>query len=118
MNRTGHTQAQSAGAGLLACWLAVVLFIGLLGLCYVQMKQKLAADGNLCRELENTVKDLDEKLLDVNTNIRRLSGRPALERRCEQGFIRMVQVSDSCIVRVPRQTEVAALSVKTSEALR
>lgn len=110
-----NSREESSGIGLLACWLAVVLFVGLLGLCYVQMKQKLTADGNLCRELENAVKDLDEKLLDVGTDIRKLSGRPALERRCEQGFIRMVQVTETRIVRLPRHTEVAALSAGTTE---
>lgn len=101
---------QSSGAGLMACWLAIVLFAGFLGLCCVQMKQRLAADGNLCRELENAVKGLDEKLRTVNTDIRRLSGRPALERRREEGFIRMVDVTEGAMVRVREQTESAALS--------
>jgi len=106
----------SAGLGLLARWLAVVIFVGLLGLCYVHMKQKLASDGNLCRELENAVRDLDEKLLDVNTGIRRLTGRPSLERRRDEGFIRMIDVADSRIVRLREQTEAASLPVKTAEA--
>lgn len=112
MNRA--RQEHSAGLGWLACWIAVVLFVGLLGLCYVQMKQKLAADGNRCRELENAVKDIDEKLLVLNTEIRRLAGRPSLERRNEEGFIRMIDVTDSRIIRLREQTESAALS--TAEA--
>ena len=107
---------QSAGFGVLARWVAVVVFIGLLGLCYVQMKQKLAADGNLCHELENAVKELDEKLLVANTDIRKLSGRPALERRREEGFIRMIEVTDSRVVRLREQTDAAALSASESEA--
>ena len=112
MNRA---REQSSGLGLLACWLAVVLFAGLLGLCYVQMKQKLAADGNLCRELENAVRELDERLLAANTDIRKLSGRPALERRKQEGFIRMIDVTDSRIVRLREQSENAALSPTTAE---
>lgn len=108
MNRANREQ--SSGAGLMACWLAIVLFAGFLGLCHVQMKQKLAADGNLCRELENAVKGLDEKIRTVNTDIRRLSGRPSLERRREEGFIRMIDVTEGSMVRVREQTEAAALS--------
>ncbi len=107
---------QSASLGMLARWLAVVVFVGLLGLCYVHMKQKLASDGNLCRELENAVRELDEKLLVVNTDIRRLTGRPSLERRRDEGFIRMIEVADSRIVRLREQTDSASLPVKTAEA--
>jgi len=103
----------SAGLGLLARWLAVVVFVGLLGLCYVHMKQKLASDGNLCRELENAVRELDEKLLVVNTDIRRFTGRPSLERRRDEGFIRMIDVTDSRIVRLREQTEAASLPAET-----
>lgn len=106
---------QSASLGLLARWLAVVVFVGLLGLSYVHMKQKLASDGNLCRELENAVRELDEKLLVVNTDIRRLTGRPSLERRRDEGFIRMIDVADSRIVRLREQTESVSLPAKAAE---
>lgn len=113
MSRTRNEQ--SAGLGMLACWITVVAFVGLLGLCYVQMKQKLGAEGNICRDLENAVRELDEKLLVVNTDIRRLTGRPSLERRREEGFIRVIDVTDSRIVRLREQTEAAALNPKNGE---
>lgn len=113
MSRASHEQA--AGLGMLARWLAVVVFIGVLGLCYVQMKQKFTTDGNLCRDLENSVRELDEKLVVVNTDIRRLTGRPSLERRREEGFIRVIDVTDSRIVRLREQTEAAALPAEKME---
>lgn len=97
------------GAIFLVRWLALVVFVGLLGLSYVHMKQKLASDGDLCRELENAVRELDERLLGVNSEIRRLTGRPSLERRRQEGFIRVMDVADSRIVRLRPQTESAAL---------
>jgi hypothetical protein len=106
---------QGHGAMFLARWLALVVFVGLLGLSYVHMKQKLTADGDLCRELENAVRELDEKLLGVNSDIRRLTGRPSLERRRQEGFIRMMEVADSRIVRLRPQTESAALPVPVVE---
>lgn len=108
-------QDQGHGAMFLARWLALVVFVGLLGLSYVHMKQKLTADGDLCRELENAVRELDEKLLGVNSDIRRLTGRPSLERRRQEGFIRMMEVADSRIVRLRPQTESAALPVPAVE---
>lgn len=111
-------QEQAHGVMFLARWLTVVVFVGLLGVCYVHMKQKLAADGNLCRELENAVRELDERLLGVNSDIRRLTGRPSLERRRQEGFIRMMEVADARIVRLRLQTESAALPVAREEEAR
>lgn len=100
---------QVHGAMFLARWLTLVIFVGLLGVCYVHMKQKLTADGNLCRDLENAVRELDERLLGVSSEIRRLTGRPSLERRRQEGFINMMEVTDARIVRLRPQIESAAL---------
>lgn len=114
MNRA--RQDHGTGWGFLPRWLTLVVFVGLLGLCYVHMKQQLTADGDRCRELENAVRELDEKLLVASSDIRRLTGRPSLERRRQDGFIRdMMEVSDSRIVRLRPQTESAALPVASSE---
>ncbi|MFZ9932135.1 MAG: hypothetical protein ACO3J2_03535 [Chthoniobacterales bacterium] len=102
-------QEQVHGAMFLARWLALVIFVGLLGVCYVHLKQKLTVDGNLCRDLERAVLELDEKILGVTSDIRRLTGRPSLERRREEGFIRMMEVTDGRVVRLRPQTEAAAL---------
>lgn len=109
---------QSSGLGFLVPWLALVVFMAVLGFCYVHLKHRLTADGNLCRELEIAVRDLDEKLVGVTSDIRKLTGRPSLERRRQEGFIRMMDVSDSRIVRLRPQTEAAALPAATAEASR
>lgn len=102
-------QQQDPGFGVYAGWVALAVFIGLLGLCYVHMKQKLGADGDRCRELEIAVRELDERILAMTSDIRRLTGRPSLERRRQEGFIQMMDVSDSRLVRLRVQTEAAAL---------
>lgn len=106
---------QGHGVLFLARWLALVVFVGVLGVCYVHLKQRLAADGNACRELEITVRDLDEKLLALNSDIRRLTGRPSLERRRQEGFFRMMEIADSRVVRLRTRTESAALPAATAE---
>lgn len=114
MNRAHHDNGP--GPGSLARWLTLVVFVGVLGFCYVQMKQKLTRDGDVCRELENAVRELDEKLLGVTSDIRRLTGRPSLERRRQEGFINgMMEVSDARIVRLRPHTESAALPATAME---
>ena len=94
--------------GPLARWLVVVVFLGLLGLCYVHMKHKLKVDGDRCRELEHAVADLDEKLKVAGNEIMRLTSRPALERRRAEGLIEMIPVQDARLTRLRVQTTALA----------
>ena len=62
--------------GPLMRWLVLVVFVGLLGLCYVHMKHKLKVDGDRCRELEMALEVLDEKLQVAGNEVMRLTSRP------------------------------------------
>ena len=94
--------------GPLMRWLVLVVFVGLLGLCYVHMKHKLNVDGDRCRDLEIALAGLDERLLVANNEIMRLTSRPELERRRQEGLIRMIQVQDSRLNRLRVQTSALA----------
>ncbi len=105
--------------GSLIRWALIVGFLGFLGLCYVHMKHKLKVDGDRCRELEMAISDLDEKLKVASNDVMRLTSRPALERRRQEGFIQMVHVQDSRLVRLRVQTSAAtALPVEPREEPR
>jgi len=92
----------------LMSWAVIVIFVGLLGLCYVHMKHKLKVEGDRCRELEAAVADLDEKLKIAGNEIMHMASRPALERRRQEGFIRMIPVQDARMVRVRPDAAMAA----------
>ncbi len=92
----------------LMSWAVIVIFVGLLGLCYVHMKHKLKVEGDRCRELEAAVADLDEKLKVAGNEIMQMASRPALERRRQEGFIRMIPVQDARMVRVRPDAAMAA----------
>lgn len=94
--------------GPLMRWLVLVAFVGLLGLCYVHMKNKLKVDGDRCRELEMAIEALDEKLQVAGNEIMRLTSRPELERRRAEGLIRMIPVQDSRLNRLRVQTSALA----------
>lgn len=110
MRSLHHENAIPIGA--LMRWLVIVVFLGLLGLCYVHMKHKLKVDGDRCRELEHAVADLDERIKVAGNEIMRLTSRPALERRRREGLIEMIPVQDSRLTRLRVQTSaMAALPV-------
>lgn len=98
----------SLPVGPLMRWLVIVAFVGLLGLCYVHMKHKLKVEGDRCRELEQAVAELDERIKVAGNDIMRLASRPSLERRRQEGFIRMVPVQDARLVRL--RVDTAALT--------
>lgn len=106
MTRGGHDNALPLGP--LMRWLVLVVFVGLLGLCYVHMKHKLKVDGDRCRDLEMALEALDERLLVANNEIMRMTSRPELERRRQEGLIRMIQVQDSRLNRLRVQTSALA----------
>lgn len=97
-------------------WLVLVVFVGLLGLCFVHMKHKLKVDGDRCRDLEVAIAGLDEKLKVAGNEIMRLKSRPELERRRQEGLILMIPVQDSRLNRLRVQTTaLAALPVERNE---
>lgn len=86
--------------GAIMRWAVLAVLTGVLGLCYVHMKHKLKVDGDRCRELEARVADLDERLKITGNEIMRLTSRPELERRRQEGFIKMIGVQDARLQRL------------------
>ena len=106
MRNSGRDNALPLGP--LMRWLVLVVFVGLLGLCYVNMKHKLKVDGDRCRDLEVALEGIEEKLLVANNEIMRLTSRPALERRRAEGLIEMIPVQDARLTRLRVQTTALA----------
>ncbi len=116
MKKSSHDNALPLGP--IFSWVMIAIFLSVVGLCFVRMKHTLKVDGDRCRDLEHEVADLDEKLKVANNEMMRLTSRPALERRRQEGFIRMVQVQDSRLVRLyPQTSQEASLSVAVKEVI-
>lgn len=94
---------QALPLGSIMRWAVLAVLLGVLGLCYVHMKHKLKVEGDRCRELEAAVADLDERLKVTGNEIMRLTSRPELERRRQEGFIKMITVQDARLQRVRPQ---------------
>lgn len=93
--------------GPLIRWLFLVSFIGVLGLCYVQMKHRLKVDGDRRRELEHAVADLSEKLKVSENEFMKATSRPVLERRLGASA-QMIPVQDTRLVRLREQSSTSA----------
>lgn len=97
-NRRKHTNSLPA-AGICR-WAVYALFLALAGLGYVYLKNGIHADGEQVSKLEKERKTLDTANEVLRTHIASLSSRSVLQRRLNEGFIKMVQINDGSIVRI------------------
>jgi hypothetical protein len=97
-NRRKH--ANSIPVASLAKWVIAAFFLGVAGLSYVYFKNQLHATGTEIKALERQVAELDTSFEIVRGKISMLSSRAMLQRRLNEGFIKMVPISDDRIVRL------------------
>ncbi len=93
-------------------WVVLAVFLTVLGISYVQMKNRLAATGFQIRDLERKLVQLAERNQVQQAQITRLSSRAALQARLDAGFIKMIPVVEADVVKlraVDPGTEVARL---------
>ena len=97
-NRRKHTNSLPA-AGLCK-WVVYGVFLMMAGLGYVYLSNGINADGDQVRKLEKELGALRTQNEVVRTQIGTLTSRNAIQRRLNEGFIKMVQISDGSIVRL------------------
>lgn len=97
-NRKKHANALPVAS--LARWVLAAFLIGVTGLGYVYTKNQLHRSGDEIKSLEHKLDDLTTQNNLMHGKISTLSSRSMLQRRLNEGFIKMVPVSDDRIVRV------------------
>lgn len=97
-NRKKHANALPVAS--LARWIFVAFFMGVTGLGYVYLKNQLHSTGDEIKILECKLDDLTTRNNVLHGRISTLSSRTTLQRKLNEGFIKMIPVSDDRIVRV------------------
>ena len=97
-NRRKHTNSLPA-AGICR-WAVYAVFLIMAGLGYVYLNLGIGAAGEQVRKLENELLQLNTQNELARTHIASLSSRSVLQRRLNEGFIKMVQITDGSIVRI------------------
>jgi hypothetical protein len=97
-NRRKH--ANTLPLASLSKWLLVLFIFGVVGLSFVYLKNQLHATGDEIKRMEREAADLNTRNDILRGRIASLSSRSVLQRRLNEGFIRMIPVSDDRIVRV------------------
>jgi hypothetical protein len=103
VNRKKHTAQINIAP--LAKVIALVFFAGFIGLMFVYLKNGLHPQGGQIKDLERELAELNTKNEVLKTKIASLSSRAVLQRRLNEGFIKMIPISDDRIVRVSAPPE-------------
>ena len=106
MNRPRRRNCNSVNAASLARWIVMTAFLALAGLAYVYLTLQLYHLGERRKAMENELASLRTQNDIAAAQIAALASRSALQRRLKEGYLKMVPVSESKIVRltIPAQS--------------
>ncbi|HEY4272617.1 MAG TPA: hypothetical protein VGM65_11470 [Candidatus Udaeobacter sp.] len=112
MNRSRRRNCNTVHAASLARWIVMTAFLALAGLAYVYLTLQLYHLGERRKAVENELASLRTQNDTASAQIATLTSRPALQRRLKEGYLKMIPVSESRIVRLTmpaRSTEEDAI---------
>jgi hypothetical protein len=100
MNRSHRKNRNAVNAASLARWIIVTVFLALAGLGYVYLTLQLYHLGERRKAVENQLASLRAQNDVASVQIAALTSRSALQRRLKEGYLKMVPISESKIVRL------------------
>src|SRR6266576_2366295 len=100
MSRSRRKNWNTVNAPSLARWIVVTAFLALTGLSYVYLTLQLYHLGERKKAVETELASLRTQNDVASVQIAALTSRSALQRRLKEGYLKMVPISDSKIVRV------------------
>lgn len=100
MNRSRRRNCNTVNAASLARWIVMTAFLALAGLAYVYLTLQLYHLGERRKAVENELASLHTQNDIAAAQIAALTSRSALQRRLKEGYLKMIPVSESKIVRL------------------
>jgi hypothetical protein len=100
MNRSRRRNCNTVNAASLARWIVMTAFLALAGLAYVYLTLQLYHLGERRKAVENELTSLRTQNDIAAAQIAALTSRSALQRRLKEGYLKMIPVSESKIVRL------------------
>ena len=100
MTRSRRRNCNAVNAASLARWILMTAFLALTGLSYVYLTLQLYHLGERRKAVENQLVTLRTQNDIASAQIAALTSRSALQRRLKEGYLKMIPVSESKIVRL------------------
>ena len=96
--QTNHLQFAALLRGVV-----VTAFLGIAGLSYVYLKNQLDVCGTQRKALEQELNELVSENNVLETQIAGLKTHTALQRRLDEGFIKLIPINNQSLVRLRTQ---------------
>lgn len=103
MNSNFKRQTNRLQFAALLRGIIITVFLGVAGLSYVYLKNQLHVCGAQRKGLEQELNELISENNVMEAQISRLTSRAALQRRLDEGFIKLVPITGQALVRVHTQ---------------
>jgi len=97
-NRRKHTNTVHVGS--LLKWVVIAVFLGIAGLSYVYLRNQIHNTGADISKLETELDGLKKQNQTAEARIALLSSHNELQRRFNEGFIKMIPIANDHIVRI------------------
>ncbi len=100
MNRQRRRNFNPINAPSLARWIVIAAFTAATGLSYVYLTVQLHHQGLQKRLLEQELVAVRTQNEDAKVQIAVLTSRTALQRRLQEGYLKMIPITERSIVRL------------------
>ena len=100
MHRQRRQQFNAINVASLARWVVITGFLAVVGLIYVYLTVQLYHLGDRKKALEKEIANLRVENDVANVQIATLTSRQALQRRLKEGYLKMVPIAETSIVRL------------------
>ncbi len=100
MSRNRKRGSNPIELGRVYLWMALLFVLAVFGLSMVYMKNSQHAMGDQRRVLEKQLREVDQEIATVNSQVVEWSSRAVLQRRLDEGFVALVPIPDDRIVRL------------------
>jgi hypothetical protein len=100
MNRSRRKNHNAINAASLARWIVITAFLALAGLSYVYLTLQLYHLGDRKKAIENELVSLRTQNDVASAQIAALTSRSALQRRLKEGYLKMIPIAETNIVRL------------------
>lgn len=100
MNPNSVRQNNRLQCAALARWVVITVFLGVAGLSYLYLKNQLYVLGSQRTHMEQELRDLMAQNNVLEDRVSKLTSFTTLQHRLEDGFLKMVPISDHAIAHV------------------
>jgi hypothetical protein len=100
MNQRRSKNFNPIDAPSLARWIVIAVFTAATGLSYVYLTVQLHHQGVVKKQLEQELVAVRTQNEDAKVQIAALTSRTALQRRLQEGQLKMIPITEQSIVRL------------------